>query len=229
MGRAVAARYVPSRTRRPSAGNRPPPAPRVEWPRGRLGLGAPDRSGRFHRLRLELDVAHEHYAPEPLHLLAPLTSLLHEREVEDAEDLLTLSAQVLRGLAAGGFTTVDHWEARPGGWLPLPEPTHRRLAEPLTHLLRALSNPAWAPIAGAREFAVRLSESGPRRLDVVVRRRHREQSHAVSLDLRGTVLRGAADALVGHVHAQVPLVRAEVTEAVPWEAAHTKGRALRIL
>jgi hypothetical protein len=176
-----------------------------------------------------LDVAHEHYKPEPLRLLAPLTSLLHEREVEDAEDLLTLTAHVLRGLAGVGFTTVDHWEVRPGGWLPLPEATHGRLAEPLAHLQRALSNPAWASVGGARELAVRLSENGPRRLDLVVRRLHRERSHAISMDLRGTLLRRSAETVVERVHAEVPLLRAEVTAADPWTASHARGRALRIL
>jgi hypothetical protein len=192
---------------------RPAAAPPVEWPNEVPGFARGRRTDRYRRVQLELDVEHERYRPEPVALLAPLTSLLHEREVEDAEDLLTMTAQVLRAFSAAGFRQVDHWEVRPGGWLPLPEAAHPRLAEPVAHLLRALSAASWAPVGGARQFAARLSGPERLRLDLVVRRVHRERVHAVSADLWGRITRGAVEDLVVQVHDQLPLVRAEVTAA----------------
>ena len=101
-----------------------------------------------------------------------------------------MTAQVFRAVAAVGFRQVDHWEARPGGWLPLPEAAHTRLAEPVAHLVRALSDPAWASVGQARRFAARLSGPDRVRLDIVVRRVHRERVHAVSLDLGGRITSG---------------------------------------
>jgi hypothetical protein len=157
-------------------------------------------------------------------LLAPLTSLLHEREVEDLEDLLTMTAQVLRALSGVGFRQVDHWETRPGGWLPLPEAAHPRLAEPVAHLLRALSDPSWAPVAGARQFAARLSGPERKRLDVVVRRLHRERTHALSIDLWGRSSRREVEDLVVRVHDQLPLVRAKVAAFELDRGAARRGR-----
>jgi hypothetical protein len=166
-------------------------------------------------------VEHEGYRSEPLSLLTPLTSLLHEREVESAEDLLQMTGQVLRALSGAGFRRVDHWEARPGGWLPLPEPTHARLAEPVAHLVHALSDESWAPVGQAHSFAARLSGPGHVRVDFVVRRLHRERSHAVSLDLWGPTVRRGVEDLVVRVHDLLPLVRAEV---VAFEIARPRKR-----
>jgi hypothetical protein len=185
-------------------------APVLEWPGEVPGFSAGRREDRFRRVQLELDVEHERYRPEPVSLLAPLTSLLHEREVEDAQDLLTMTAQVLRAFAGAGFRQVDHWEARPGGWLPLPEAAHARLAEPVAHLLRALLDPSWASVGRARRFAARLSSADRFRLDFVVRRVHRERVHAVSVDLYGRLARRQVEDLVVRVHDRLPLVRAEV-------------------
>ncbi|MCI4373868.1 MAG: hypothetical protein L3K02_09565, partial [Thermoplasmata archaeon] len=181
--------------------------PRIEWPKHSRAV---DRSVRFSHVRLELDAVHEGYRAERLSLLAPLTTLLHEREVESTEDLLQLTGQLLRALTGAGFRRVDHWEARPGGWLPLPEATHAQLAEPVSHLVRALSDEAWAPVGKAHSFAARLSGPDRLRVDLVVRRVHRERLHAVSLELWGTVPRRAVEDLVVRVHDVLPLVRAEV-------------------
>lgn len=194
---------------------RPSPPPQVEWPGEVLGYTRDPRNESYRRVHLELDVEHERYRPPPVSLLAPLASLLREREVEDVEDLLTMTAQVLRAFSAAGYREVDHWEAQPGGWLPLPERTHARLAEPVAHLLRALADETWAPIGQARQFAARLSSHGGPRLDFVVRRLHRERVHALSVDLWGGVTRRSVEALVAQVHAQLPLVRAEVVTKEP--------------
>jgi hypothetical protein len=196
----------------------------VEWPGRPIGTAQADRSVRFRHVQLELDVEHERYRPEPVSLLAPLTSLLREREVEDAEDLLTMTAQVLRALAGAGFGRVDHWEVRPGGWLPLPEATHGRLAEPVSHLMKALSSAEWAPVGSAHTFAVRLSGPDPIRLDLVVRRLHRERAHAVSLDVWGPVPRRFVEDMVVRVHDRLPLLRAVVVSAESWKGAPARAR-----
>jgi hypothetical protein len=201
---------MPRHRAKPASDARPTSPPRLEWPHGRGPPTSVARSDRFSVVRLELDVEHEGYRPEPLSLLSPLTSLLREREVESAEDLLEMTGQLLHVLSSLGFRRVDHWEARPGGWLPLPEPTHAQLAEPVAHLVRALSDPSWAPVGRAHSFAARLSGPDRLRLDFVVRRVHRERSHAVSIDLWGAISRRAVEDLVVRVHGRLPLARAEV-------------------
>ena len=196
--------------RRRSPGERPPQPPVLEWPRKLRAVRPLDRSLRFSHVQLELDVEHERYRFERLPLLGPLTSLLREREVESAEDLLQMTGQLLRACTGVGFRRVDHWEARPGGWLPLPEPTHAQLAEPVAHLVRALSDASWAPVGKAHSFAVRLSGPDRLRLDLVVRRVHRERTHAISLDLWGAIQRRVVEDLVVRIHDDLPLVRAEV-------------------
>jgi hypothetical protein len=206
---------MPRARRRSIVRERPPQPPRIEWPPKFRGAAGVDRSLRFSHVELELDVQHEGYRAEPLSLLSPLTSLLHEREVESAEDLLQMTGQLLRALSGVGFRRVDHWEARPGGWLPLPEPTHAQLAEPVAHLVRALVDPSWAPVGKAHSFAARLSGPDRLRLDFVLRRRHRERSHAVSLEIWGVVSRRFVEDLVVRVHDQLPLLRAEVVGLEP--------------
>jgi len=116
-----------------------------------------------------------------------LEALFREREVVEVEGLLRLTASTLRALQRRGFSRVDHWEVEPGGWLPLPEPAHERLVEPVGHLLNALRSDAWGRVAHARAFSARLSSSGDLRADFTVRRLHRERGHAITLELFGTV------------------------------------------
>lgn len=103
------------------------------------------------------------------------------------EGLLRLTALVFHALASRGFSRVDHWEVRPGGWIPLPEPAHERLVEPVGHLVTALESRAWKRIAGARSFSARLSGPRTMRAEVTVRRVHRERAHAISLELFGEI------------------------------------------
>jgi hypothetical protein len=196
-------------TRRAPRG-RPPRPPRLEWPGSWRAALEADRSVRLAHVRLELDVEHEGYRTGAVSFLEPLTSLLHEREIESAEDLLQMVGELFQALGSAGFKRVDHWEARPGGWLPLPEATHATLAEPITHLERALAHPAWAAVGKAHSFAVRLSGPERLRLDVVVRRVHRERLHAVSLELWGDFHRRLVEDLVVRLHDDLPLARAEV-------------------
>ncbi|MGP8075800.1 MAG: hypothetical protein ACLP8Y_03570 [Thermoplasmata archaeon] len=134
---------------------------------------------------LELDLVHEAFQRRGLPFVHRLESIFREREVFEVEGLLRLSAGVLHAMAARGFSRVDHWEVRPGGWLPLPEPAHERRVEPAGHLLRALESGTWQRVADARAFAVRLSGAGDVRADVTVRRVHRERGHAITVELFG--------------------------------------------
>ncbi len=135
------------------------------------------------RVRIELDLAHELLRPSVIPILRQIEALLREQEVEEQGSLLVRSAELLHALGETGFGRVDHWEISPGGWLPLPEPAHRGTTEPVGHLLRALESRAWAPLAHATSFAVRLSDPNGRRADARVLRLHREREHSISVDL----------------------------------------------
>lgn len=136
-------------------------------------------------VRLEVDLVHEAFLRGGLPFVRRLESVFREREVVEVEGLLRIAAGVLHALSSQGFSRVDHWEIRPGGWLPLPEPAHERLVEPVGHLLNALESDSWKRVAQARSFSVRLSGSGDLRADVTVRRVHRERGHAITLELLG--------------------------------------------
>lgn len=150
-------------------------------------------------VRVDVDLVHEAFRRPRIPLFQRLEAVFREQEVVEVEGLLRLVASVLHALSSRGFTRVDHWEAHPGGWLPLPEPAHERLEEPVGHLLNALRSRSWARIAEARAFAFRLSGSTALRADVVVRRVHRERGHALTVELFGPLsdreLRGVERAL----------------------------------
>ncbi|MCI4365957.1 MAG: hypothetical protein L3K10_07895 [Thermoplasmata archaeon] len=203
--------------------------PRLEWPRTLARTGSAPGTIRYRQLQLELDVAHEGYRSEPFPILAPFASFFHEREVEGVDDLLQMTARALEAFSRSGFREVDHWEVRPGGWLPLPEPAHERLAEPVTHLLRAFLDASWAPVRTSRTFAARLTGPGGTRLDFTLRRVHRERTHALSVMAWGPITRGAANELVARVHERLPLVRAEVASALPVGGALGRAGTLRRL
>lgn len=198
----------------------------VDWP-----LAA--SSGRRHHetrplahAHLEIDLRHERFEEPTLPVLRQFERLFREREVVESADLLRLAAGALHAFASRGFNRVDHWEIRPGGWLPLPEPTHRSLAEPVGHLLRALSSDAWQPHADASEFAVRLSGPPRMRADLVVRRVHRERGHSISVDLFGTFTQRDVVGVARAVRERIPILRSRVTEfryAVP--GRRTRPRA----
>ena len=146
---------------------------------------APEPQEDEDRVRVELDLPHERLQPSPVPLLRQIESFLREQEVEEEGSLVRRAAALLDELGELGFSTVDHWEVDPGGWLPLPERTHRGRVEPVGHLVRALGSPAWAYLAEARAFRVRLSSDDGRRLDADVRHVHRERQHSITLDLWG--------------------------------------------
>jgi len=144
-----------------------------------------------------------------------LESVFREREVVEVEGLLRLTSATLHALASRGFSRVDHWEVRPGGWLPLPEPAHEKLTEPVGHLLNALRSGAWRKVADARAFACRLSGPEALRADLTVRRVHRERGHAITIELFGPIserdVAGVAEAL----HDDLTIARVQRTASRP--------------
>ena len=162
--------------------------------------------------RVEIDLGHERFDALPTSVIGRLEQLVRERNVVEHADLLRLTAGALDAFAERGFDRVDHWEFVPGGWLPLPEPTHRSLAEPVGHLLHALSSRDWRTRADAREFAVRLSGPPRMRADLVVRRVHRERAHSLTIDLFGRVTSAELTALVRSLDRRVTVLRARVVQ-----------------
>lgn len=183
----------------------------LDWPLG--GASRKRRPRPFGRVLLEIDLRHERLDEPNVPVLRQFERLLREREVVGPADLLRLSAAALHGFAARGFRNVDHWEVVPGGWLPLPEPTHKSLAEPVGHLVRALGSAEWQRFASAREFSVRLSGHPKIRADLHVRRVHRERGHSLSVELRGTVSPKEVEGLVRALRERLPILRSAVMAA----------------
>jgi len=182
----------------------------MDWPPTTEAGPRPRRPGPFGHVRLEIDLRHERLSEPNVPLLRQFERLLRERSVVEPGDLLRLSAGALHAFSVRGFSRVDHWEIQPGGWLPLPEPTHATIAEPVSHLLRALQSAAWKRLSLAREFSVRLSGHPKIRSDLVVRRVHRERGHSISVVLRGTISPQELDWLVRALGAGLPVLRTAV-------------------
>ena len=184
----------------------------VEWPVVRTPGRARRRARPFHHVHLEIDLEPDVVRDGGLPIFRQMEALIRERQIVEIGDLLRLVGEALHALASVGFSRVDHWEVEPGGWLPLPEPTHPGIVEPVGHMLRALRDDRWKPLAGARSFAVRLSGRGKFRADLVVRRVHRERSHSVTLDLRGIVRASDVKNVVSALRERLPVLRSQVTE-----------------
>jgi hypothetical protein len=183
----------------------------LSWPLVQAGPGGRRRRARpFQHVRLEVDLRHEHLAEPDIPVLRQFERLLRERSVVEPGDLLRLSAAALHAFSTRGFKRVDHWQVEPGGWLPLPEPTHASLAEPVGHLVRALESAEWRRLATAREFSVRLSGPPKIRADLTVRRVHRERGHSITVELRGTIVRRELEGLVRALRERLPVLHSRV-------------------
>lgn len=183
----------------------------VDWPVVRTPSRGKARVRPYRHVHLEVDLEPELVREPGLPLLRQMEALIRERQVVEIGDLLRLTGLALHALAGEGFSRVDHWETQPGGWLPLPEPSHPRIIEPVGHLLRALRSDRWQHLADARSFAVRLSGRGPFRADLIVRRIHRERLHSVSLDLWGKVTSRDVRDVVAALRTRLPVLRSQVT------------------
>ncbi len=183
----------------------------LEWPL----VGTPSRGRRrarpFAHVHLEIDLEPDVVRDGGLPIFRQMEALIRERQVVEIGDLLRLVGEALHALASVGFTRVDHWEVEPGGWLPLPEPTHPGIVEPVGHMLRALKDDRWKQVAGARSFSVRLSGRLKFRGDLTVRRVHRERHHSVSVDLRGTLHPSDVKDVAGALRRRLPVLRSQVT------------------
>lgn len=183
----------------------------VDWATSGPSRARRRRPAVFDHVHVEIDLRHERLDEPRIPILRQFEQLLREREVVEPTDLLRLAAGALHAFQSRGFAHVDHWEVEPGGWLPLPEPTHRTIDEPLSHLLRALSSEAWATYAKAREFRVRISGHPKIRADLAIRRVHRERGHSISIDLTGRIGPRDVAALAQAMRERVPVLRASVT------------------
>jgi len=184
----------------------------LQWPTRATGAGRRRRPRPYSHVHLEVDLAPEVVREPGLPVFRQVEALLREREVVEVGDLLRLTAGVLHAFSAVGFRNVDHWEVEPGGWLPLPEASHRKIEEPVGHFLRALASEDWKGLSARRAFAVRVSGLKNLRADFVARRIHRERRHSLSIDLWGTISPTFVKTLVGALHGRLQLLRATVTE-----------------
>ena len=187
----------------------------VRWSPDLAPSGRAPRARTFHHLHLEIDLEPDVVRDVRLPVFRQLEALIRERQVVEIGDLLRLTGAALEAMTAVGFSRVDHWEVEPGGWLPLPEPTHPGIIEPVGHMLRALRDDRWKHLEGARAFAVRLSGKPKFRVDLVLRRVHRERTHSASVDLRGSVATADPGRVVHALHDRLPVLRAQVTEGSP--------------
>jgi len=184
----------------------------LSWPLQTPGAGRRRSPRPYSHVHLEVDLAPELVRAPGLPVFRQVEALLREREVIEVGDLLRLTGGVLHAFSEFGFRRVDHWEVDPGGWLPLPEPSHKRLEEPVGHFLRALASEDWKGLGARRSFSVRVSGLRNLRADFVARRLHRERRHALSIDLWGTVSAGQVKDLVGHLHRRLHVIGARVTD-----------------
>jgi len=187
----------------------------LDWPTSLAASHKGRRVRPFAHVHLEVDLQPEVVREPGLPVFRQMEALLREREVVEVEDVLRLTAELLHAFSALGYNRVDHWEADPGGWLPLPELAHARRTEPVGHLLRALASDAWRRIATARGFSLRLSGPSMVRVDATIRRVHRERHHSITIDLWGKVTRTDVKDLFDALRSRLPVLRARVTAFTP--------------
>ena len=148
-----------------------------------------------------------------LPLLRELQDALREAEVTEAGDLLTLAAGALAAFAQAGYDRVDHWEVRPGGWLPLHRVPKSPSAGSVGHLLAAMRFDEWASVRDAQEFAARLSARTPARLEFALRRVHRERRHSLTDELSGRFAPPPVETVVGLLTRNLPVLYAAASAA----------------
>lgn len=141
-----------------------------------------------------------------------LAGWLRERKIVEKGTLVVLAAAALHAAAARKFRRIDHWEVSPGGWLPLPgSGVASHEDQPVGSLLDALERGAWESVGTARRFSARLSDSSGHRMDLVIRRIHRERRHSLSLDLWGDVTPEGAKGTEDAFKSRLPIVRSTMT------------------
>ena len=191
------------------------PVSLLNWPLASPSGRRPRRVHRFEWVRAEVTLIPGMERESPLPVVRQLQDLLHEAEIIEEGDLLTLTAALLHACAAVGFRRVDHWELRPGGWLPVRARPHGPQIEPVSEFIGALQQDQWKAVAGARELAGRLSGPAGARLSFTLRRVHRERAPTVTLELSGAFTSVGVERLIAAVRRRLPVLRAAVTEYRP--------------
>ncbi len=183
----------------------------LNWPVAGPGKGRKARARPYSHVRLEIDLEPDATPPSTSPIVRKLEALVREREVVESADLLGLAGRLLHALSASGFTRVVAWSVEPDVALPSPATVRDRPREPVGHLLDALRQSKGPALATARSFSVTLTESGPNRVEAVLRRVHRERRHSLTLDLRGTIPDAVLKDIVAAVRERLPVRRSAVT------------------
>jgi hypothetical protein len=167
----------------------------------------------YSHVHLEVDLTRVPPDPTGEPLLERFAGLLRERKITERGTLVMLAASALHGLASQRFRRVDHWEVSPGGWLPPPRAGKgTEEEEPVGYLLDALQSGAWTSVESARSFSARLSDHSGNRIDLMVRRVHRERRHSLSLDLWGSWTQETVKDLEGALARRLAIERSEITK-----------------
>jgi hypothetical protein len=171
------------------------------------------RHRSYRHVHLEVDLAPTAPNPAGVPLLERLADLLREGEIVEQGSLILLAGGALHALSARGFRRVDHWEVSPGGWLPpAPVGADPEKEEPVGHLLSTLEGDGGKSVAEARAFSARLSDFSGGRVDLVVRRLHRQRRHSLSLDLWGVWRPTDVQGLVSAIAERLPVERSTLTK-----------------
>jgi hypothetical protein len=171
------------------------------------------RDRPYSHVHLEIDLDSKPPDPEGVPALEQLATFLGEKQIVERGTLVLMAAATLHALSARRFRRIDHWEVVPGGWLPPPKPgANPDGTEPVGELLATIEGGGWSTVASARSFAARLSDLSGNRVDVTVRRIHRERRHAVSLDLWGVWTQSTLHDLEGSIRQRLPVVNTRMTK-----------------
>jgi hypothetical protein len=144
-------------------------------------------------------------------ILRQIELALREAQVVEEGDLLSLTAGALHAFSAAGYRRVDHWEVRPGGWLPLRGGPRGPQVRPVNQFLAAMQFDQWTLVRGARELAIRLSSPRGLRAELIVRRVHRERHHTLSIDVTGLFRKSHLEELSASLRRHLRVVRCVVT------------------
>jgi hypothetical protein len=196
-------------------------------PTGPVPLSAPDLTGpvsilnwlpasgpssgprTYHRLRIQANLRGEWIAPPPGPLLAALEKGLRERTVEEPIDLLTLATSALGALQEAGFASVERSEFRPPSPVAREPPTPG--SAPATAIAHAIRDLRATPDAARSGRAFRAVVRGPPdlRAELVLRARRRERSHALQVELTGTIRHDRLRQILAALRGRLPLERTE--------------------
>lgn len=187
----------------------------LNWPLTQGGGSPRHRRRLLEHAHLEVDLVPAIERSVSVPILHQIEIALREAQIVEEGDLLSISAGALHAFSSVGFRRVDHWEVRPGGWLPLRGGPKGPQVRPVAQFLAAMQFDQWNRVRGARELAIRLS--GPRglRAELIVRRIHRERHHTLSIDVTGLFRAPELESLSAALRRHLPVLRSVVTAFRP--------------